>query len=80
MSATSKGDTLLPTDKPRFWLYDKEDFDRSWRPWIGMDEFYRYTLVLPWFRGNTLVIALWKCRSQECREDRATDGYSPYFL
>jgi hypothetical protein len=50
--------------KSRFWVYSREECDppRRWWPYIGGDEWDRWTVVLPIPFGGYLVTALWTCR------------------
>lgn len=50
--------------KKRFWIYSRDTWlpKHRWRPYIGGDEFDRWTIVLPIPFGGYLVTALWEAK------------------
>lgn len=59
---------LTAVERRRFWTYG-----RDWRGWaqIGSDEYRRRTLVLGVPFVGALVVALWRCRCEDCAADIA---------
>lgn len=61
---------LSAIEKKRFWVYGPE----SWRGRLcqfGDDEYQRRTLVLRLPYVGALVVALWRCRCEDCKGDLA---------
>lgn len=52
----------------RFWTFKRSEWDppHRWMPFIGGEEWCRWTLVLPIPFGGYLVTALWACRDPAC--------------
>ena len=56
---------LSAIERRRVWTSGPGELD-GWLPWIGGDEFQRKTLVVGTPLTGHVVVALWRCRCDDC--------------
>ena len=59
-------------NRRRVWFHTPgETYNRVSPLWVGNDEYHRRTLVIGWGFTGQAVVALWRCRCKECRQELA---------